>query len=135
MDSNRSKDEDDVRTLLRTYAEAAVVQGQASFAGDYKTANAKYDILVNICCRLRELGSEAQMCLLELMNHADPNVRLWSATHALEFAPERGEAALRELVNRELRLVSFAAELTLREWTEGRLEFPRGPHGEKEETL
>lgn len=68
------------------------------------------------------------MCLLELVNHADPNVRLWSATHPLEFAPERAEAALRELAHCDLSLVRLEAELTLREWTEGTLEFPKKTH-------
>jgi hypothetical protein len=83
-----------------------------------------YDRIAAIYRELRRRGPEAQNQLLSLLDHADPGVRGWVGAHALEFAPHLGEPALMALVCVQDSLVSFSAEMTLREWRAGRLEFP-----------
>lgn len=63
------------------------------------------------------------MALRELLGHAERGVRLWAASHALEFAPEEAQRVLDNLVLLKGSLVGFSAEMTLREWRAGRLQF------------
>ena len=42
------KHHENVRTLLKNYAEAAAAHGRASFEGDYRTANKQYCVIEKI---------------------------------------------------------------------------------------
>lgn len=55
---------------------------------------------------------------------ADPNegVRLWAATHALEFAPERAEPVLKAIA-RGNGIPACTAEMALYKWRLGVLQF------------
>jgi len=50
-------------------------------------------------------------------------VRIWAAAHALEFSPRDGEPVL-VAIARLSEPIGFSAEMTLKEWRKGRLEFP-----------
>lgn len=112
----------DTKSLIEQYRKAAARHGEASVEGDYKTANRQYEIISAIFSEIRERSPDAQRSLLELLDDANPNVRLWAASHALEVAPGEGVRVLRELaaLGRPPRL---EAEMTLKEWEEGRLRF------------
>lgn len=114
----------DTRLLIRLYAEAAAMHGKASAEGDYENANHQYDIIATVYRELRARGRDNQLTLLGLLQDNNPSVRLWAASHALEFAPEEGEPVLVELYNSERGLHRLNAEMTLEEWRKGALVFP-----------
>jgi hypothetical protein len=109
--------------LISAYSEAAKVQAAATETGDYKTGNTASELLAAIYSELRRRGRESQWALLPLLGNDDPGVRLWSASHALEFAPSDGEQVLRALIPIG-KLVGLSARTTLEEWRRGRLRFP-----------
>jgi len=109
-------------SLIRTYAEAASVHGQATAAGDSNRANQAHDVLAGVYRHLREQGQRRQ--LLPLLDHADPGIVAWAGAHALEFAPREGERALTKLARRDEGLIGFGARMTLSEWRDGKLTFP-----------
>lgn len=109
--------------LIKAYALAAQRHGEASRNADYKAANQQYEIMATICRELRARGRDAQLGLIELLNYTNFDVRLWAATHSLEFAPELGEPVLTELSNSG-DLAGFDAKMTLSEWRKGTLRFP-----------
>lgn len=112
-----------IDSLVKAYAEAAAAHGETYETGDYKKGNREYDILAANYRELRARGHHAQLHLLELLNDSNSHVRGWAASHALEFAPERGEPVLTELARRG-GLTGFSAEMTLEEWRKGSLKFP-----------
>jgi hypothetical protein len=113
----------DVSELVATYRDAASAHGDATEQADYKAANEMAETVAIVYSQLRRRGRQAQEQLLSLLGDPEPGVRLWAASHALEFAPAEGEAALEQL--RAIgKLVGLSAETTLREWREGRLRFP-----------
>ena len=114
----------DLRTLVRVYRESSVVHGEASFNGDYKTANRNARIIINIYGELRRRGREAQNSLLPLLNDEDLNVRAMAAAHALEFAPAEAEPVLIELTKLGPGLHRLNAKTCLEQWRNGTLQFP-----------
>lgn len=113
----------DLPELLSLYERAAIAHGKASETGDYKTANKEYQIVAAVYRELRAQGVEKQKALLRFLNHSDAHVRVWAGAHALEFAPERGEAVLTE-ISQSTGIPALDAELTLEEWRKGNLRFP-----------
>ena len=113
----------ELQKLVSMYQSAAMAHGLATEAGDHATANRSYDTIAFVCRELRRRGRDAQLELLGLLNERDPYVRMWAATHALEFAPEAGVNILKELTTSE-GIVGFDAQMTLKAWREGRLRFP-----------
>ena len=115
--------EDETATLVARYAEAAREYGMAAEAGDYERANAAHDVVVAAYRELRSRGADAQRVLLRLSDNPDPPVRLWVASHALDFAPEVGEPILSTLADVDVGTVGFNARMALEQWRKGELRF------------
>jgi hypothetical protein len=60
--------------------------------------------------------------VVDLVDDSNCGTALLAATFALRHAPQRAERALAELATRKSPL-SFSAELVLRQWRKGTLEF------------
>src|SRR5262245_28941405 len=110
-----------LESLVRQYSEAALRHGQATEKGDYLTANAAHDELASVYRKIRELGANAQRSLLPLLSDADVGIRLWAASHALEFSPDDGVRVLSELERMPKSFVAFSAKMTLQQWRLGAL--------------
>jgi hypothetical protein len=113
----------DTVRLIETYRSAAKLHGEATEAGDHKTANKSAELIGALYAELRRRGATAQRALLPLLTDPASGVRLWSASHALEFSPEHGEPILKELASSG-PFLRLTAEMTLKEWRAGRLRFP-----------
>jgi hypothetical protein len=114
----------EVETLVRVYREAAMAHGVATEQGNYRVANRQHDVLAEVYRELRSRGRDSQMELLRLLDDINVHVRAWVAAHALEFAPDRGEAVLKRLASGAPSAVRLNAEMTLSEWKKGSLAFP-----------
>jgi len=112
-----------VERLIESYRSAALAHGEATSSGDHELANRHHDTVAEIYRELRSHGRSVQMALLPLLADPADAVRAWSAAHALEFSPERGEAVLTDLAQGGGGF-AFNARMTLREWQAGRLSFP-----------
>lgn len=110
--------------LSAQYEEAAGLHGEASRTGNSRAANAQYKRIVAAWKELRGKGEAGRAVLLHLMGNSNPDVRLWAASHVLEFDPGAAEAELNRLASGPPSLVRFDAELTLKEWRAGNLTFP-----------
>lgn len=109
--------------LLAAYVDASSAHGKATESGNHKVANKNYDVIAAVYGELRQRGLEERKRLLVLLDHKDPGVRCWAASHTLEFAPEESEAVLKALARIQGSLVGFSAEVTLDEWRNGNLKF------------
>jgi hypothetical protein len=109
--------------LIAAYSEAAQIEGQAIESGDFRTENKASDLLAAIYSELRRRGREAQCALLPLLNERDPGIRLWAASHALDFSPSDGQPVLEALVPIG-KFLGLCAKATLDEWRRSRLRFP-----------
>ncbi|WP_164013908.1 DUF2019 domain-containing protein [Pyxidicoccus trucidator] len=110
--------------LEATYEEVAWLHGQASQAGDHRTANAQYKQVTRVWMELRGRGEEGRSALVRLMGSSNPHVRGWAASHVLEFKPQAAEAELARLAQGPPSIVRLNAEMTLKEWKTGTLTFP-----------
>lgn len=108
--------------LVADYVAAAVQHRRATREGNSNLANRSYDVLADIYRVLRERGECER--LLPLLTDADPAVRGWAASHALEFAPGRAVPVLTELAAGPPSPERLDAVMTLKEWKRGTLKFP-----------
>jgi hypothetical protein len=117
----KSRTGEDVASLLEHYIRQASLYGHALSEGNSKQANKCHAELAKLHRKLRAQGEAAQGELLGLLEHPEPAVRIWAATHVLEFAPERGEPVLARIAQEEAAPLSLSAEFTLERWREGAL--------------
>jgi Domain of unknown function (DUF2019) len=110
-------------TSLDAYAKAAMDHTAGTLEGDSRRANRAYHRLADIYRARRAQGNAAQQELLSLLRHAEPGVRVWAATHALEFSPDRAVPVL-ERDAAEPGILGFNARTVLAEYRAGRLRFP-----------
>lgn len=105
------------------YTRAAAVQGAATDRGDHEDANAAHDSLIRALSVLRDSSDRGRSALRGLLEHEDPHVRCWAATHLLPLDEEAAMRALEALTS-EPPFVGFNAKMVLREWKAGRLKVP-----------
>jgi hypothetical protein len=115
--------ENSTEELIKLYEQAASEHGQAQVRHDYHAGNPAADRIAAIYRELRKRGRDHQQMLLALLTSSDPGVRLWAASHALEFEPSQGEAVLGDFLTTE-GILAFDARVTLDEWRKGTLRFP-----------
>lgn len=106
---------------IEAYAEAAMDHAAATLQGDHRRANRAHDVIAAIYRARRNNGTRAE--LLPLLEHPEPGVRAWAASHALEFASALAVPVLEELAT-DASLLGFSARMTLSEYRAGRLRFP-----------
>ena len=110
--------------LLATYRAAAAKHGRATQTGAYREANKAYRELIRCATRLRQKGADAQAGWTKLLDDDDDSVRVWAASHILEFAPDDAARVLRSIANGNPGPDGLNAEMVLREWKAGRLQQP-----------
>lgn len=113
----------EIKELIQAYSEAASIQGMATESGDYKTGNKASDLLSAIYSELRRRGNGAQSAILSLLTNDDSGIRLWAASHAMDFSPNDGEPVLKALIPVG-KFIGLCAKTTLNEWKNGKLRFP-----------
>jgi hypothetical protein len=119
----KSYERNSTEELIRLYAQAASEHEEAQVRRDYQAGNPPADRIASIYRELRNRGREHQQRLLSLLTSNDPGVRLWAASHALEFEPSKGETVLGAFLTTE-GILAFCARITLDEWRKGALRFP-----------
>jgi HEAT repeat protein len=108
----------DVHELLRRYRAAAIEAGEIGS----KRQNASADA-VHACYKLLRQSSEGRQAIMELLNDSNTDVRLWAASHALEWSPEIARPVLESLRDNAEFPVNFTADVTLSEYDKGTLSF------------
>lgn len=112
-----------LRSLLDRFVVCAVRHRIATDSSDYRVANNNARLLRSTYRKVKDLGDRAQEAFLSLLDHPDPAVQGWVARYALEIEPRRSESVLRDL-SRGSGLLALDAEMTLKEWRKGTLQFP-----------
>ena len=105
------------------YAQAAAEHGLATDRGEHEKANAAHDTLMRALAALRESSDKGRLTLMGLLEHRDPHVRCWAATHLLPLDEDAATRALGALAS-EPPFVGVDAKMVLREWRAGRLKVP-----------
>ena len=109
--------------VISLYIDAADKQYGAIQVGNTRAADKVGGVIATAYRELRQRGVQAQTALLPLLEHPDPSVRIWAASHTLEFEPEQAEPVLEKLAGED-SLQGFSGDMTLRVWKDGSLRFP-----------
>ena len=112
---------ENVEEALRLFEENSIKQAQTLEIGNYKLGNKCFD---NIMKCLSCLYKQGKLDLLEpFLSHENAGVRETAAYAYLSVCPQKGEDVLSEIANGNYGFLSINAEMTLKEWKEGRLKF------------
>jgi hypothetical protein len=109
--------------LLSEYISYAEQHGEAIAEGNYKIANKSHDKLLKTLMAIRQYKTEGCNALLKLTDHEKDAVRGWAAIHSLKYDTEKSEKVLEEITKKK-GIISFSAEMALKEWKKGTLEIP-----------
>lgn len=104
------------------FIDAAIKREDALEYGNAKIANKKYAEMEKIRKQWMKDPDRLLELLEPLLNHENDAVRLHAAFTLLRIIPERCEGVMEEIASKDGE-VAFEAEMTLREWKNGRLKF------------
>ena len=113
MKSPLTKEE--IEQLVETFAEAVAVYAASLYAGRPKDANRQAKNVMKTFDRLKADGLDAQMSLLRLLDHSDPNVQAVTAGLVIQFAPERSVPVL-ERFAQEQSIRGVSCSVALAKW-------------------
>jgi hypothetical protein len=108
--------------LVAEYAEWAGKHGAGMLAFDSEATNSAQAELVKRYRAIRNSGDLRS--LLPLLDHIDPSVSAWAATHLLEIEPDRAVRTLRRHA-RGSGPLALDAKMVLEQWEDGTLEIER----------
>ncbi len=110
----------DESVLLARYVQAAIRHGEATLQSNPDKGNAEYDLLMEALKAMRASSAGERRALTSILDHPDPSVRGWAATHLLGVDPDKALPVLRRLSVLP-GIIGFGAEMVIKEWNKGRL--------------
>ena len=87
--------------------------------GDYKKTNKAYNNIIKSLTKLKLNGELLR--LKDLLNHENYSVQLWASTCLILEGDKDAENKLIEISLANIKHVSFAAKMTIKEWEKGNL--------------
>lgn len=117
----------DLTEYYDEFINAAKLQGEATKAGDSRTANKQYTILKRIFVKAQKDIETAKIFYKNLRNNSEPNVKLWASAHSLALGLDIAVAEnILDVLskNENIGILRINAEMTLKVWKEdGYLKF------------
>lgn len=85
--------------LIKSFIENAIIQGTATYEGDYKRGNKASNRLFEIIKIIKEDTDFGKGVLDELIIYSEPNVQIWACGTALEigYEIEKAEETLKNI--------------------------------------
>src|SRR2546423_653423 len=119
MDANFHKrcempEPQNVDELVRRYREGA----EGTSSNNPNVANRWFDF-VHACYKQLRETPEGRAGIMDLMGNSSPQVRLWAASHSLDWSPETARQVRGALRDNEEFPTSFTAEMTFVEFDKG----------------
>ncbi|WP_295855349.1 DUF2019 domain-containing protein [Tardiphaga sp.] len=108
-----------VPELVEQFRRLALAKGEASDNGQTAKFNRLYGKLDAVQQQLRSRPGDQRRALVELYDHANPQVRFDAAIATLGVVPDRARAALRMIIDRAEFPQAANARLTLDNLREG----------------
>ena len=109
-----------VDELKQKLAAKAKAHGCAMQDGDDETANRLHAQIMAILDSVVEIGEEGDSALIELLDHPDTSVRLWSATRVLRIDEGRAKDTLQG-ISCDKGILALNARTVLDLWGKGML--------------
>lgn len=107
-----------IKDIVARYRQGAITTGDIS---DPKRAN-KGAKQLHTCYKVLRESEEGRKALMGLMEDSEPGIRCWAASQCLQWKPDVARRVLESLRNSQGPF-SFGAEMTLKEFDNGRLKF------------
>ena len=112
---------ENVDEAIKLFEENSIKKALTLETGNYKVGNKCFD---NIIKCLSYLYKQGKLEMLEpFLTHENAGVRETAAYAYLYVCPQKGEDVLSEIANGNYGFLSINAEMTLKEWKDGRLRF------------
>ncbi|HEY9061487.1 MAG TPA: DUF2019 domain-containing protein [Pseudobacteroides sp.] len=112
----------ELEKLIQTLVQESIKQEEATLVGDSNMMNKQYAKIRKIRESLRRIGNIAFSDIISLLSHENSYVRYNASFVIIPFFPEEAKKTLVE-ISKLNSSIGFTAEMTLREWDKGNLEF------------
>ncbi len=114
--------------ILQQFINNSIIHGEGQRESNSKKSNKAYELICKSYEEIKKQEESGLQSLLELLEHPNQSVRLWSAKYLLNYSPKAKQvleelASLDENKFREYETIGFNAEMTLLEWEQGNLTF------------
>ena len=109
------------RDLELRFAEIALLRSETLRSNNSKLANGCYDQLHELKDKMRGLPDRGEAAFKRVVMIDDPHVQVIAAAALLAIDQPFAIRILNQFATSALGLVSFTAEMTVREWEAGRL--------------
>lgn len=111
--------QDKLNRYLAKFEAAALDHTAATIAGDHIKANRSVDVIMDTVAHLKQRCELVQ--LKRLLSHSSAGVRVWAASYLLPTNLNTDAISTLQKIEMGTDMIAFAAEMTLREWKNGRL--------------
>jgi hypothetical protein len=108
------------QSALARYIQAAIQHGEGIEQHDSEKANTAHEALIDALDELKSRPEREHAALLSVLEHQNPRVQGWAATHLLELYPDNALPVLARLSTLP-GLIGFGAEMVIKEWNKSRL--------------
>ena len=112
---------DSVEEALKMFEENSIRQAQTLETGNYKIGNKCFDNKMKCLSYIYKCGKLKE--LEKYLAHENVGLRETAAYAYLSICPQEGEVVLSEIAQGNYGFHSLTAEMTLKEWKEGKLSF------------
>ncbi len=107
-----------IKDIVARYRQGAIANSDIS---DPKKANRGAKQL-HACYKILRESEEGREALIGLMDDPEPSIRCWASAHSLQWKPDSARRSLEALRDSKGHY-SITAEMTLKEYDNGRLKF------------
>lgn len=106
-----------MKNEINKFSEHAINHYKYTQEGDWKKGNAEIKKINSIFKTIKKDGVVAQEKLLELIYSKIPEVSALAATYCMTFNSEKCLAVLKELSEKDIPHISFAAKQAILNWS------------------
>lgn len=103
-----------ITKMLNAFEQAARRHSEAEVECNGRVCNRSYAKLIKVVSYLKENNSMDELRIF--LKHENPGVRAWAATFLLPTNEKEASDVLSSLSKEGIHVLSYSAELTLREW-------------------
>jgi Domain of unknown function (DUF2019) len=114
---------DELKILISEYKKHAQNHGKGTMDGNPKLTNRSYHKVMETLNKIKKYNDEGYKALSQLLEENNDYIRLFAATHLLNYNKQKAEKTLQEITQKP-GIVSLDAEVVLQEWKNGNLKIP-----------
>ena len=110
-----------MKDLIEEYIKLAIEHGETTLSGDFKTGNKAHSRMMKIIDKIKLSESEIRKQFMNLMNHENDSVKIWTAVTLLKTCEKDALSVLKRVAEKSKDIFALNAKMTIDAWHKGML--------------